>query len=101
MTASLFVLYPPPVDPTAFDRAYAQEHLPLAAQELTGVTAVTTHPVVGTPAGAAPYHLITEVRFASMEALEKTAASPGGKRTLAHAASISTGGAPLFLISAG
>ena len=99
MTASLFVIYPQPADPASFDRRYREEHLPLASTALTGVTGVTTHPVLGTPSGAAPYHLITEVRFASMEALEQCAASDGGRRTFAHAASLSTGGPPLLLIS--
>jgi hypothetical protein len=34
-----------------------------------------------------------------MEALQKCAASEGAKETLAHAASISTGGSPVFLIA--
>ena len=99
MSASLFVMYPHPVDPASFDRAYAAEHLPLAAKSLTGVTAVTTHAVVGTPAGKAPYHRITEVVFESMDALTSCASSDGGQKTFAHAASMSTGGAPLFVIS--
>jgi uncharacterized protein (TIGR02118 family) len=99
MTASLFVMYPPPSDPARFDRLYQTDHLPLAAKSLTGVTRVTTHPVAGTPEGAAPYHLVTEVVFSSMDALQAAAASEGGQRTLAHARSISTGGAPLFLIT--
>ena len=32
-----------------------------------------------------------------MEALEKCAASPGGKEALEHAAKISTGGAPVIM----
>ena len=101
MTASLWILYPPPADAARFDRAYREEHLPMAAKELTGVVSVTTNPVVGTPTGAAPYHLVTEVKFASMDALQTCAASPGGQKTLGHAAKLSTGGAPLFLITQG
>jgi uncharacterized protein (TIGR02118 family) len=101
MPASLFVMYPPPSNPNLFDRQYQTDHLPLAAKSLTGVTRVVTHPVVGTPEGAAPYHLVTEVAFESMEALQQCAASDGGKRTFDHARSISTGGAPLFVITAG
>ncbi|HTJ41220.1 MAG TPA: EthD family reductase [Kofleriaceae bacterium] len=99
MTASLFVMYPHPSDPARFDRQYAEEHLPLAAKSLGGVTRVVTHPVLGTPEGKAPYHRITEVVFESMAALEKTAASEGGAKTFAHARSMSTGGAPLFVIT--
>lgn len=99
MTASLFVMYPHPTDPARFDRQYAEDHLPLAARSLTGVTRVVTHPVVGTPEGKAPYFRITEVVFDSMDALQRSASSDGGAKTLAHARSISTGGAPLFVIT--
>lgn len=101
MTASLWILYPHPANPGEFDRAYREEHLTLAAKELTGVVAVTTNPVLGTPAGKAPYHLVTEVKFESLDALQTCAASPGGQKTIAHAQKLSTGGAPLFLITNG
>ncbi len=100
MSASLFVIYPPPEDPALFDRQYETDHLPLAARELAGVSRVVTHPVVGTPDGPSPYHRITEVVFESMAALQKTAATPGAAKTFAHAREMSTGGAPLFLITA-
>jgi uncharacterized protein (TIGR02118 family) len=100
MSASLFVIYPPPADPALFDRQYASDHLPLAAKSLTGVTRVVTHPVVGTPNGPSPYYRITEVAFESMDALHKCAATDGAAKTFAHARQISTGGAPLFLITA-
>jgi hypothetical protein len=34
-----------------------------------------------------------------MEALEQCAASEGGKQTIGNAVSISTGGAPVFLVA--
>jgi uncharacterized protein (TIGR02118 family) len=101
MTASLFVMYPKPKDTELFDRQYQTEHLPLAGQTLSGVTRVTTHPVVGSPSGPAPYYLITEVCFESMAVLERNAAAEGARRTFAHAAQISTGGPPVFLIARG
>ena len=42
---------------------------------------------------------MAEIHFPSKEALEACAASECGKETLAHAARISTGGAPIFLIA--
>ena len=42
---------------------------------------------------------MAEIHFSSKEALEACAASEGGKETLTHAARISTGGAPIFLIA--
>ena len=101
MTASLLILYPHPANPAQFDKAYREEHLPLASTELTGVVGVTTHPVLGTPGGKAPYHLVTEVKFSSLDALQTCAASAGGQKTIAHAQKLSTGGPALFLITNG
>jgi len=99
MTASLFVMYPRPQDPALFDRQYKDDHLTLAAKNLTGVTKLTTQHVVGTPDGAAPYYLVTEVVFESMDSLQQCAASAGAQKTFSHAATISTGGKPLFMIA--
>ena len=42
---------------------------------------------------------MAEIHIPSKEALEACGASECGKETLAHAARISTGGAPIFLIA--
>jgi hypothetical protein len=55
--------------------------------------------VLGSPNGKAPFHRIAEIHFPSMEALEACAASEGDQQTLANAVSISSGGAPLFLVA--
>ena len=36
MSVQLLVIYPPPKDPAAFDRAYREEHLPYAGPRLVG-----------------------------------------------------------------
>ena len=98
MNAHLLIMYPAPKDPTAFDRAYHAEHLPYAGPRLKGATSVVTKRVL-TPANTtSPYHTISDVTFPSLEALQAVASSQGGKEALAHAASISTGGAPLILV---
>jgi hypothetical protein len=47
---------------------------------------------------SAPYHLVSDVSFPSLQALQACAGSKGGKEALAHAASISTGGPPVVMI---
>jgi uncharacterized protein (TIGR02118 family) len=94
MTAHLYVMYPTPKDPATFDRRYKEEHLPYAGPRLKGATGVVSKRVVG----AQPYYAISDVTFPSKEALEACAASAGAKEALAHAASISTGGAPTILM---
>ncbi len=92
------VLYPQPKDLPAFEKTYKEEHVPMAARLLTGVTRFVATKVVGSPQGTAPFCRIAEIHFASMEALQACLMSQGGQETAAHAISISTGGTPVFLI---
>lgn len=96
--AKLVVIYPQPKDVAAFEKAYTEEHLPMAAGKLTGVTRFVATKVTGSPQGTPPFHRIAELSFASMDALQSCMASQGGQETAAHAIAISTGGAPIFLI---
>ena len=97
--AKLIVIYPRPTDIEAFDKRYSEEHVPMAVEKLTGKTKIIATKVLGSPQGTAPFHVMVEVYFPSMAALENCAASEGGKETLAHAVSISTGGSPIFLVA--
>ena len=97
MTAHLFVMYPTPKDPAAFERAYREEHLPYAGPRLVGATGIVSKRVAS-PAGQAPYHAISDITFPSLQALQACAGSKGGAEALAHAASISTGGPPVVMI---
>ncbi len=94
----LIVIYPRPKDIEAFEKIYQNEHVPMAVAKLAGKTKMVATKVLGSPQGAAPFYRIAEVHFPSMQALEACAASDGGKQTLAHAVSISSGGMPIFLI---
>ena len=98
MSVQLLVIYPPPKDAAAFDRAYRNEHLPYAGPRLVGATGVTTKRVLGSPAGAPFAHWISVVEFPSAEAAKACAQSKGGREALEHAASISSGGPPQFLL---
>ena len=100
MTAHLLILYPVPKDSAKFDRAYREEHLPYAKPKLmnAGATGVTTQRVVGPDFAPPPYHLMSDISFATLDALKACAASEGGKAALSHAASISSGGAPTLMV---
>jgi uncharacterized protein (TIGR02118 family) len=97
MTAHLLIVYPVPKNAAAFDLAYREQHLPYAGPRLVGATGVTTQRVVGPSYAPPPYHLISDVSFPTLDALKACAASEGGKQALAHAASISSGGAPMIM----
>jgi uncharacterized protein (TIGR02118 family) len=95
----LIVMYPRPKDVAAFEKTYANEHVPLAVAKLEGKTKIVATKVLASPQGAPPYYRIAEVYFPSMAALEACAASENGKQVLAHAVSISSGGPPVFLVA--
>ena len=98
MSVQLLVIYPPPKDPSEFARAYKEEHLPYAGPRLTGATGVTTKRVLGSPDGKPFAHWISFVSFPSAEVAKACAQSKSGQEALQHAASISTGGPPQFLL---
>jgi uncharacterized protein (TIGR02118 family) len=97
--AKLVVMYPRPKDVEAFEKVYQNEHVPMAVAKLGGKTKLVATRILASPQGIPPFYRIAEVHFPSMEALQACAASEGGKETLAHAASISSGGAPIFLVA--
>lgn len=101
MTAHLLILYPIPTDPKAFERAYREEHLPYAGPRLTGATGVASLRLAAPPGARAQYFAVSDVSFPSLDALAACAGSESGREALAHAASISTGGAPVVLIATG
>ena len=98
VTAHLLILYPHPRDAETFDRAYRDEHLTYAGPRLAGATGVVTRRVVGPAFAPPPYHLMSDVSFPDLDALKACAGSTGGQEALAHAASISTGGAPMVMV---
>ena len=93
------VIYPRPKDIEAFEKVYQEKHVPMAVEKLLGKTKFVATKVLGSPQGTPPFYRIAEIHFPSMEALQTCAASQGAKETLAHAASISTGGSPIFLVA--
>jgi uncharacterized protein (TIGR02118 family) len=99
MPVKLIVMYPRPEDVQAFETLYKRDHTPMAVEKLAGKTKVVATRILGSPQGEPSFHRFAEIHFPSMEALEACAASEGGKQTLANAISISSGGAPIFLVA--
>ena len=99
MPVKLVVIYPRPKDIRAFETIYNRDHVTMVVERLASKTKLVATRVLGSPNGKPPFHRIAEIHFPSMEALEACAASEGGKQTLANAVSISSGGAPVFLVA--
>jgi uncharacterized protein (TIGR02118 family) len=96
----LVVIYPYPTDPDTFERAYVDDHVQLAKEEIPGITKFVATKIVGTPDGQKPpFHRIAELHFRSIEATQESASSAGGQEAFAHAVSISTGGRPIVLVA--
>lgn len=94
------VIYPRPTDADAFEKAYLEEHVPLAASKIKGMSRFSATKVLGTPDGSeAPFSRIAELYFPSMEALQRSVASSGTQEAVVHAIAISTGGPPIVLIA--
>jgi len=99
MAVKLVVMYPRPRDIEAFEKIYHEEHVPMAIAKLAGKTKMVGTRILGSPQGTPSFHRIAEVHFPSMDVLEACAASEGGKQTIAHAVSISSGGVPTILVA--
>jgi uncharacterized protein (TIGR02118 family) len=91
-------LYGSPSDATAFERYYAETHVPLA-RRLPGLQRLETARLLGTAEGGpAPYYRIAELRFADMEHLQAAAASPAGQALAADVAKFATGGVTVLVV---
>jgi uncharacterized protein (TIGR02118 family) len=94
----IVVIYPRPHDEEAFEKAYKDEHLPLAEAKLKGMTRLVATKVLNSPQGKVTAYRIAEVHFSSMDELKRCLESEGGQEVVAHATKISTGGPPLLLV---
>lgn len=96
----LIVIYPRPADVNAFEKAYVNDHVPMAKKKIKGMTKFVAIKVLGTPDGQTPpFYRIAELYFPSIETLKESAGSAGAQEAVAHAISISSGGRPIFLVA--
>jgi len=94
--ADLVVLYKTPKDAAAFDKYYAETHIPLA-RKLPGLRKyeISQGPVA-TPAGPAGVHLMAILSFDNMAAVQAAFGSPEGQATAADLPKFASGGADLM-----
>ena len=93
--AQVIVTYKTPKDPAAFDRYYAETHIPLA-KKMPGLRKyqISQGPV-GSPAGASGIHLVAILTFDNMAAVGAAFGSAEGKATAGDVANFATGGADI------
>jgi uncharacterized protein (TIGR02118 family) len=95
--ARFLVLYNQPADPAAFDRYYFETHVPLA-KKIPGMRSFTVNsgkPTMVT--GSLSPHLIAELEFDSMEAIQAAMASPEGQAAAADLANFAQAGVTLLV----
>lgn len=77
--AKLIALYTQPENPAEFDRAYFDTHMPLV-EKIPGLARVEVAKVNSNMmGGAAPYYMIAELTFDSLEDLHSGMNSPQGR----------------------
>ena len=96
MSIKFIVLYPPPLDEAAFERAYHAQHMPFMRSVITPSERVPTFRVVRS--SSTPIYRVAQIDFESIGELDAFGRSEAGKHARRSSESISTGGAPLVLI---
>ena len=84
MTARFLAAYETPANPEAFDRHYREVHSPLG-RRLPGLRRYTVSRDVAAVRGA-PYYLVAELEWDTMDELRAAFASPQGRATAEDAA---------------
>ena len=98
--AKIIVIYPYPTNVDEFENVYVNEHVPLAAEKVKGITEFVGTKVLAAADGSkAPFYRIAELHFPSIEALQEAASSEGGQEAVSHAFKISSGGPPIILVA--
>jgi uncharacterized protein (TIGR02118 family) len=88
----LLVLYGPPRDPAAFDRYYAETHIPIA-KKMKGLKKWTIGKVLGAPDGSPPpFYYVADLYMDSRKDLEAMLATPEGQAAVADVPNYATGG---------
>lgn len=95
--AQLLVLYKTPADPAAFDKYYAETHVPIA-KRIGGLRKYEiSRGAVASPAGASGIHLVATLTFDSMDAIQAAFASPEGQAAAADVGKFATGGVDMIM----
>ena len=96
MQTKLTVLYGHPTNPAAFEKYYAETHMPIADQ-ITGYTRVELSKALPGADGARPaFYRMAEFWFESAAAMQACMATPAAQATAADLANFATGGVTLF-----
>jgi uncharacterized protein (TIGR02118 family) len=95
--ARIVVMYNPPADAAAFDSYYFGTHVPIA-KKIPGLKRyIVNHGPVMAMDGSSPYHLVAELEFDSMAAIQQAMGTPEGQATATDVANFATGGVTILM----
>ena len=91
------LLYGHPADTVAFEKYYAETHLPIAAK-MKGVTKLELTKFLSAPdGGKAAYYRMAELFFPGPAEMQETMASPEGQAATDDLANFATGGVTMMV----
>ncbi|MFN8289804.1 MAG: EthD family reductase [Chitinophagaceae bacterium] len=91
------LLYGHPADPEAFERYYAETHLPIAAK-MQGVSKLELTKCISAPDGSkAAYYRQADLYFNNLDELQQTLTSPEGQAAVADLSNFATGGVTMII----
>jgi uncharacterized protein (TIGR02118 family) len=100
MTAKLLVLYPQPLDPSAFETYYHAQHMPLMREHVIPGVALPTYRILPVADETPAFYRCAEIPFASLEELQAFVRSERARTGSESAIRVSTGGRPVLLLCA-
>jgi uncharacterized protein (TIGR02118 family) len=91
------VLYSHPTDSDAFEKYYAETHIPIALN-MKGVDKMELTKFLSAPDGGKPaYYRMAELHFAGPAEMQQSMGSPEGQATAADLANFATGGVTMII----
>lgn len=93
------VLYGAPKDPAAFEKYYAESHMPMV-YAVKGIAHIELAKLLPAPDGKAPpYYRITELWFQSPQALQAVTSTAEWQKIVADVPNFASGGATILVSS--
>jgi uncharacterized protein (TIGR02118 family) len=95
--ARLLAMYKTPRDTVAFDKHYFEKHIPLA-KKIPGVRKIeVSQGSVVAPMGGSNYHLIANLQFDNVAAIQNAFGSAEGQAAVADVQGFATGGVDIYM----
>jgi uncharacterized protein (TIGR02118 family) len=93
----LTLLYGKPTNAAAFEKYYAETHLPIAGK-MPGVRKIELSKVIGTPDGSAPaFYRLADLYFDNLDHMKSVMGSPEGEAAVGDLANFATGGTTVLV----